>query len=136
MDKKIKHLEMIQEIISRMANNSFLLKGWTVSIVAGVFALTGKTTNNMYIVVTVVPIIIFCFLDAYYLQQERLYRVLYEKVRLMDESEIDFNLKASTTDDVDKNNRYISCLKGKAVLGFYLPLAIAVIIIIGLILFI
>lgn len=136
MDKKIKHLEMIQGIINRMANNSFLLKGWAVSIVAGIFALAGKTTNNMYILFTVVPIIIFYFLDAYYLQQERLYRVLYEKVRLMDESEIDFDLKASTSDDMNKNSRYSSCLKAKAVFIFYLPLAIADIIIILLIVFI
>lgn len=136
MDKKIKYLEMIQGIINRMANNSFLLKGWAVSIVAGIFALAGKTTNNMYILFTVVPIIIFYFLDAYYLQQERLYRVLYEKVRLMDESEIDFDLKASTSDDMNKNSRYSSCLKAKAVFIFYLPLAIADIIIILLIVFI
>lgn len=127
---------MIQGIINRMANNSFLLKGWAVSIVAGIFALAGKTTNNMYILFTVVPIIIFYFLDAYYLQQERLYRVLYEKVRLMDESEIDFDLKASTSDDMNKNSRYSSCLKAKAVFIFYLPLAIADIIIILLIVFI
>ncbi len=29
MDAKLKHLEMIQAVITRMAHNSFLLKGWT-----------------------------------------------------------------------------------------------------------
>ena len=37
MDRKMKHLEMIQGVISRMANNSFMLKGWAVTLVAGIF---------------------------------------------------------------------------------------------------
>ena len=39
MDKKINHLQMIQGVISRMASNSFALKGWAVTLVAGIFAL-------------------------------------------------------------------------------------------------
>lgn len=37
MDGKIKHLELVQGVINRMANNSFMLKGWAVTLVAGVF---------------------------------------------------------------------------------------------------
>ncbi len=32
MEQKIKHLEFIQAAINRMAGNSFLLKGWTVTL--------------------------------------------------------------------------------------------------------
>ena len=35
MENKIKYLEMIQSVINRMANNSFCLKGWTVTLVSG-----------------------------------------------------------------------------------------------------
>lgn len=38
----LKHLEFIQYIINRMAKNSFLLKGWTVTIVAAFFALAAQ----------------------------------------------------------------------------------------------
>jgi hypothetical protein len=34
MGDKIKHLEMIQAVISRLANNSFLLKGWSITLVS------------------------------------------------------------------------------------------------------
>ena len=34
MEKKIKHLEMIQAVIVRMGNNSFLLKGWSVTLIS------------------------------------------------------------------------------------------------------
>ena len=33
-----KEIDLIQECIKRMANNSFLLKGWTISLVAVVLA--------------------------------------------------------------------------------------------------
>ena len=37
MDAKLKHLEMIQGVINRMANCSFLLKGWSVTLIAALF---------------------------------------------------------------------------------------------------
>ena len=36
MDKKLKHLELVQSVINRMASNSFMLKGWAVTLVAGI----------------------------------------------------------------------------------------------------
>lgn len=124
MDKKMKHLELIQGIISRMANNSFMLKGWAVTLVAGIFALAGKDTDKLYFLVAYIPVIVFWALDAYYLWQERLYRGLYEKVRLKDENEVDFSLKASSKEFGDEKNNYISCLISTTEMGFYLPLAL------------
>jgi len=72
---------MIQAVISRMANNSFMLKGWAVTLVAGVFALSAKDANQMYFLIAYIPIVLFWFLDSYYLQLERKFRVLYNKVR-------------------------------------------------------
>ena len=37
----------------------------------------------------------FWILDSYYLQQERLYRELYDDVRLQTEEKIDFSMKLS-----------------------------------------
>ena len=90
MDKKLNHLEMIQSVINRMASNSFALKGWAVTLVAGIFALAGKDTDKMYFLVAYIPIIVFWGLDSYYLLQERLYRALYDKVMLLSDDKIDF----------------------------------------------
>ena len=38
-----KEIDLIQACIARMASNSFLLKGWAISIVAVVLALADKT---------------------------------------------------------------------------------------------
>ena len=51
MENKLKHLEMIQGIINRMASNSFALKGWSVTLVAGIFALSSKDANEICILV-------------------------------------------------------------------------------------
>ena len=79
-DEMITHLPLIQGVINRMGNNSFLIKGWTVTLVAAIFALAATGTNQHFILVALIPIIVFWFLDSYYLKQERLYRELYNDV--------------------------------------------------------
>ena len=124
MENKIRHLEMIQGVISRMASNSFLLKGWAVTLVAGIFALSAKDADKLYFIIAYIPIIVFWGLDAYYLLQERLYRSLYEKIAATDEDNIDFSMKATISKFGNKKNNYLNCLASKTELCFYLPLAI------------
>lgn len=124
MDNKVNHLEMIQGVINRMASNSFKLKGWAVTLATGIFALASKDTDKMYFLITYVPVVVFWFLDSYYLLQERLYRGLYDNVRLNKDSEIDFSLDASGYYKKDNKKTFCNCLFSKTELGFYLPLAL------------
>lgn len=124
MENKMKHLEFVQSVINRMESNSFMLKGWAVTLVAGIFVLADKDTDKLYFLVAYIPMIVFWWLDAYYLLQERLYRSLYEKVRQTDEENIDFSLKATTTEFDSNKNCFCSCLFSKTEVGFYLPLAL------------
>ena len=77
----IKHLEFIQNIINRMSNNSFLLKGWTVTLVAALFALAAQNSNSKFVILAFFPVVVFWILDAFYLWQERLFRALYNDIR-------------------------------------------------------
>ena len=113
MEKKIQHLQMIQDIINRMASNSFMLKGWAVTLVAGIFALASKDTNHLYFLIAYIPVLVFWGLDSYYLLQERLYRELYEKVRVIEENNIDFSLKATKSEFGNKSNCFLSCVLSK-----------------------
>lgn len=123
MEKKLKHLEMIQAVITRMAGNSFALKGWAVTLVAGLFALSGQDADPLYYLVAYIPIVVFWYLDAFYLMQERLYRNLYEKVRKQSEEEIDFSMNAAAPEFRTEKTTIESCFLSKTILGFYLPLA-------------
>jgi hypothetical protein len=74
----IKELEIIQGIINRMAHNSFLIKGWTIALVVVILLLKG---NKYHTFIAFIPILVFWFLDAYFLRLERLYRRLYNWVK-------------------------------------------------------
>lgn len=76
----LKHLEFIQNVITRMASNSFLLKGWTVTLVAALVALAAQNANPLFVALAFLPAIAFWVLDAYYLRQERLFRKLYDDI--------------------------------------------------------
>ena len=79
-----------------MANNSFLLKGWSVVLVSALFALAAKDSVKSFIYLSYFPALAFWILDGYFLWQEKLYRALYDKVRKMSESEIDFSMDTSS----------------------------------------
>ena len=74
------HLQFMQNVITRMNANSFQVKTWTVSIIVALAALAVNSKNYLYILISVVPTILFWTLDSYYLQQERKFRGLYKDV--------------------------------------------------------
>lgn len=78
--EKMKHLESIQNIINRMNTNSFQIKEWMIAIVSALLALYANSNNATFVFVAIAPTIIFWYLDAYYLQQERIFRKLYDDV--------------------------------------------------------
>ena len=96
MDNKLKHLELIQHVINRLANSSFYLKGWTVIFVAAVLGFATKDSQPLYIGVAFIPTFSFWSLDGYYLNQERLFRRLYDAVRVMDNGEVDFAMSTTS----------------------------------------
>ena len=77
-DFMIKELEIIQGIINRMSNNSFIIKGWTITLVVVTLLLKGDKYHTF---IAFIPILVFWFLDAYFLRLERLYRRLYNWVK-------------------------------------------------------
>lgn len=88
----VKHLEMIQAIIERMGNNSFVIKGWSFTSIGALFAFWFSNTSMWYILLLNFCVtILFWFHDAYYLSLERQFRRLYDEVRLSD-IETDFRM--------------------------------------------
>lgn len=135
MDNKIKHLEMIQSVISRMSKNSFALKGWSVTLVSGIFALSAKDSDRMFFLTAYIPIVIFWGLDSYYLMLERKYRLLYEIVRNKKEEQINFDMNITiSTIEGNEGSSYYNCVTSITEIIFYLPLALitAIVILIGL----
>lgn len=92
MDRKLKHLDFIQGVINRLSTNSFLLKGWSVVLVSALFALSTSGGNVRFVILAYFPAIAFWALDGYFLALERGYRKLYEKIRVINEDDVDFSM--------------------------------------------
>ena len=75
----IEEAKLIQDIIKRMADNSFKIKGWTVALIV-IAMIFRSQVDSIFIVF--IPLLAFCILDSYYLSIERKFRILYDiKVR-------------------------------------------------------
>lgn len=84
LDKQVileKEIDLIQSCITRMSNNSFLIKGWTITITTVILPLLyNKAEKSIIIPVGIIMIICFWYLDSYFLRLERLYRWKYDWV--------------------------------------------------------
>lgn len=76
-EDKRKHLDLLQSAIARMAGNSFLLKGWSVTLSTAVIGLSAKESTPELALLALLPILAFWGLDAYYLGLERRFRDLF-----------------------------------------------------------
>ena len=75
-----------------MANTSFLLKGWSITIIAGLFAFSETENQLPLLQLAMILTAVFWFLDAYFLWQERLFRALYDHVRTLSDAAVDFSM--------------------------------------------
>lgn len=126
-DNKIHYLQMIQNVINRMASNSFMLKGWTVTLVVGLLAFANvKEMSSKYIIIALVPAIMFWILDGFFISQERQFRDLYDDARKQKDNEIDFSLDTSPYKDIEKN-KWSICVFSKTLKIFYIPIVIVII---------
>jgi len=116
-DKKMKHLEFIQNVISRMNSNSFLIKGWAITLVSALFALAAKDANINYVLISYVVIPVFWFLDGFFIATERQYRDLYNEVRQKEEDAIDFDMNASRFNS--GKNTWLSGVFSKTLIPYY-----------------
>ena len=73
----IRHLEMIQSIVARMATNSFLAKGWALTIAVAAYGFAVSHLNPWICLAGILSSLGFWWLDAYYLRAERSFRCLY-----------------------------------------------------------
>lgn len=77
-----KHLDLVQMVIARLANNSTLIKGWALTVSVALFGYALVHLSWSTAILGLVPSLGFWFLDSYYLRHERMFRCLHEDVAL------------------------------------------------------
>lgn len=116
MEVKIKQLEMLQAVINRMASNSFVFKGWSVTIIAGLSAFATSDSSKKLLLVAFLATLLLWAVDAYYLSLERQYRLLYEKRAKQKPKEISLSMKLP---EYSKLKSWLKALFAPVLLGFY-----------------
>ncbi|NOQ25548.1 MAG: hypothetical protein GQ564_09335 [Bacteroidales bacterium] len=126
-DNKIKHLEFIQNIITRMNTNSFQIKNFAVLILTALLAVYISTKEIWFVALPIIPTIIFWFLDSYYLHQERLFRKVYNDVAEITKEEIRQEVKPFEIPiNIYKSKySYLKVFFSKTIIWIYLPIVIA-----------
>ena len=72
-----KHLEIMQGVINRMAENSRSCKVWCVTLVSAILVLVARTGEADHALIALAPTVLFYILDGYYLSLERGFRRSY-----------------------------------------------------------
>lgn len=118
-EKVVKHLEMTQAVINRLGSNSFLLKGWSMTIIVTAMVLIARhdTQNPCLILSLIIPILGFWILDGYFLWQERLFRKIYDEVRC--QSDTDFKMDVMKHKNKSKCS-WVSAMFSVTLVIFYL----------------
>ena len=128
MENKRKHLEFIQSAVGRMASNLFLLKGWTITLIAALFALAAKDSDRSYFLIAYLPALMFWALDGYFLSQERRFRALYDQVRKLEEGDIDFSMDTSAFKK-EIRNTWLGAIFSGTLLVYYGALIVTMIVV-------
>ncbi len=125
MEARVKHLEFIQGVVNRLASDSFRIKGWAVVLVAALFVVLARDGRIESASIGLVPVIIFWGLDGYFLWRERLFRALYDHVRSMEETDIDFSMDINGF-RTGRTRSWLGATFSRTLVFFYGALAVAV----------
>lgn len=120
MSAKLKHLELIQGVVNRLADNSFSIKRWAVLLVSALLVLSLQQ-NPLSAHLAILPILLFWGLDGYFLWQERSFRALYDHVRGLEEADIDFSMAITTF-----KRSWLGAVFSRTLFPFYMALAVPV----------
>ena len=120
------YFTIIQDVINRFAQNSFLIKAWTVTLIAAIFILTFSIVNSLIFGVLLAIAIIFWVLDSYYLKLERIYRRLYKtKVEEYNDNQKKKSMKLFDMDYesfMELEQKIPRIMVSKTEILFYLPM--------------
>ncbi len=92
---RLEHMKMIQGVVGRLAGNSFVVKGWAITLTAAFIGFSLNFHNAWLAAAGFVPAVAFWGIDAYYLKSERLFRALFDQVRTKDENVEPFAMGAT-----------------------------------------
>ena len=128
---RIEHLKIIQAVIERLGRNSFAIKAGALTAFAGLIAASLGIDQWLVSLAGIIPVVLLWSLDAFWIRYERLYRILYDEVRIGEAPSIGSNKYMSmTTNHLDTQVAGIlKIMFARTLPLFYGPLVIVLLII-------
>ena len=78
------HLQILQTVVNRMASNCASCKNWCVTLVSALLVLmadkSSSINESVFSYISFLPIVLFSFLDSYYLGLEKGFRDKYNEI--------------------------------------------------------
>ncbi len=136
------YLQMLHDIITRMATNSANCKTWLITLITGFFAISiGVDALRGWIWILLFPIVLFWYLDQLYLSLERAFRnrernflneIFKDDVSIVNYQKILYDFKPLFASADDKTIGMVSTngiWRTKSVIPFYGTLSLIVIVV-------
>ena len=122
IEKVVEHLKMTQAVINRLGRDSFLVKGWSMTIIVAAMVLIAKSDiqNPYFVLGLIVPVFGFWILDGYFLRQERLFREIYNEIRI--QGNTDFEMDAQKHKNKPKCSWPAAMFSGTLILFYVVEL--------------
>ena len=118
-EKVVEHLKIIQAVIDRLGRNSLWTKTWSLTLIlaATLLIVIGDVQYPDLSLLLIFPVLGFWILDGYFLWQERLFRKVYDEVRI--QSDTDFKMDPLKHKDKPKCS-WLSAIFSVTLVIFYL----------------
>ena len=99
---RVCHLQMIQAVIARLGTDSFLIKGWAVTMAGVMLGFAVDSHSQRLAILSVTPTLLFWVQDSLFLRSERLFRLLHEEVRKPGSTIEPFFMNATSSQFIDE----------------------------------
>jgi hypothetical protein len=121
---RLKHLEMLQSLITRMAGYGAAFKSYCITVTTAVIGFAFTLHRPTVAALALLPVIAFGIADTHYLRVERRFREVFNLVRKESWDTMptfEMNLQSAPTQP------FIDAATSWSIVWFYMPLAIGVV---------
>jgi hypothetical protein len=120
---RVKHLEMLQSLITRMAGDGASFKSYCITVATAVIGFAFTLHRPAIAALALLPVIAFSVADAQYLRVERRFRDVFNLVRKEGWDTMpsfDINLASAP------EQSFLNAVTSWSIVWFYAPLAVGV----------
>jgi hypothetical protein len=120
---RVKHLEMLQSLITRMAGYGASFKSYCITVATAVIGFAFTLHRPAIAALALLPVIAFGVADAQYLRVERRFRDVFNLVRKEGWDTLpSFDINLASTPE----RSFLNAVTSWSIVWFYAPLAVGV----------